>query len=74
MLIAEVAPNSPAAAAGLQQGDIIVEVDGQEITDSANLATLVRDMKPGDQVQLTIDRNGQEQNVTVTLAERPANF
>lgn len=74
LLIAEVAPNSPAAAAGLQQGDIIVEVDGQEITDSANLATLVRGMKPGDQVQLTIDRNGQEQNVTVTLAERPANF
>jgi S1-C subfamily serine protease len=74
LLIAEVAPNSPAAAAGLQQGDIIVKVNGQEITDSANLVTLVRGMKPGDQVQLTIDRDGQEQTITVTLADRPASF
>ncbi len=74
LLIAEVAPNSPAAAAGLQQGDIILKVNGQDVTDSANLATTIRGMKPGDQVQLTIDRNGQEQTVTVTLADRPANF
>ena len=74
LLIAQVAPNSPAAAAGLQQGDIIVKVNGEDITDSVALVTLVRGMKPGDQVQLTIDRNGQEQTVTVTLADRPANF
>jgi serine protease Do len=74
LLIAEVAPNSPASDAGLQQGDIIVSVDGEEITDSANLASLIRDKKPGDQVELVIDRDGQEQTVTVTLEERPANF
>jgi S1-C subfamily serine protease len=74
LLIAEVIPNSPAASAGLQQGDIIVKVNGQEIDDSANLASLIRDMKPGDQVELVIDRNGTEQIVTVTLAERPANY
>jgi S1-C subfamily serine protease len=74
LLIAEVAPSSPAAAAGLQQGDIVVKVNGQDVTDSSALAAMIRDMKPGDQVQVTIDRNGQEQTVTVTLAERPANF
>jgi S1-C subfamily serine protease len=74
LLIAEVAASSPAAAAGLQQGDIILKVNGQDITDSTALVTLVRGMKPGDQVQLTIDRNGQEQTVTVTLADRPASF
>ena len=74
LLIAEIAPNSPAAAAGLQQGDIIVKVNGQDTTDPAALAATIRGMKPGDQVQLTIDRNGQEQTVTVTLADRPANF
>jgi S1-C subfamily serine protease len=74
LLVAEVAQASPAAAAGLQQGDIIVKVNGQDVTDPAALATTVRGMKPGDQVQVTIDRNGQEQTVTVTLAERPANF
>ncbi len=74
LLIAEVAPNSPAAAAGLQQGDIIVKVNGEEITDSAGLAALIRDMRPGDKVELVIDRNGTEQTVTVTLAERPVNY
>jgi serine protease Do len=74
LLIAEVAVNSPAAAAGLRQGDIIVEVNGQEIDDSGNLASLVRDMRPGDKVELLIDRDGTEQTVTVTLAERPASY
>ena len=74
LLVAEVAQGSPAAAAGLQQGDIIVKVNGQDVTDPAALSTTVRGMKPGDQVQVTIDRNGQEQTVTVTLGDRPANF
>jgi S1-C subfamily serine protease len=74
LLIAEVAPGSPAAAAGLQQGDIVIKVNGQDVTDSSALAAMIRDMKPGDQVQVTVDRNGQEQTITVTLAERPANF
>jgi S1-C subfamily serine protease len=74
LLIAEVAPNSPAAAAGLQQGDIIVKVNGEEIADSAGLAALIRDMRPGDKVDLVVDRNGAEQTVTVTLAERPVNY
>jgi S1-C subfamily serine protease len=74
LLIAEVAPNSPAAAAGLQQGDIIVKVNGEEIADSASLAALIRDMRPGDKVELVVDRNGAEQTITVTLAERPVNY
>ena len=72
VLIAEVAPGSPAEAAGLQQGDIIVKADGQNIVNSSALYAIDRDKKPGDQVELTIDRNGQEQTVTVTLGERPA--
>jgi S1-C subfamily serine protease len=74
LLVAEVAPGSPAEKAGLKQGDIIVRVNGQDVTDSAVLASMIRDMKPGDKVDVTIDRNGQEQTITVTLAERPANF
>jgi S1-C subfamily serine protease len=72
VLIAEVAPGSPAEAAGLQQGDIIIKADGQDVTSSASLFAIDRDKKPGDKVELTIDRNGQEQTVTVTLGERPA--
>ena len=72
VLIAEVAQGSPAAAAGLQQGDIIIKADGKDVTDSSSLYAIDRDKKPGDTVQLTIDRNGKEQTVTVTLGERPA--
>ena len=72
VLIAEVAQGSPAEAAGLQQGDIIFKADGQDVTNSSALYAIDRDKKPGDQVQLTIDRNGQEQTVAVTLGERPA--
>ena len=72
VLIAEVAQGSPAEAAGLQQGDIIIKAEGQDVTNSSALYAIDRDKKPGDQIRLTIDRNGQEQTVTVTLGERPA--
>jgi S1-C subfamily serine protease len=74
LMIAEVAPNSPASQAGLQQGDIILKVDGQDVTDSAALAAQIRNMQPGDQVKLVIDRKGTEQTINVTLAERPADY
>ncbi len=74
VLIAEIAAGGPAEAAGLKQGDIIIKADGKDVTDSSSLYAIDRDKKPGDQVQLTIDRNGQEQTVTVTLGERPANL
>jgi S1-C subfamily serine protease len=74
VLIAEIAAGGPAEAAGLKQGDIIIKADGKDVTDSSSLYAIDRDKKPGDQVQLTIDRNGQEQTVTVTLGERPANI
>jgi S1-C subfamily serine protease len=71
-LIAEVAQGSPAEAAGLQQGDIIVQADGKAVTSTADLFALDQSKKAGDQVQLTVDRNGQVGTVTVTFAERPA--
>ncbi len=72
VLVTEVAPNGPAATAGMQQGDIIFKADGKDVTDPSTFAALIRDKKPGDQVQLTVDRNGTEMNFTVTLGERPA--
>jgi S1-C subfamily serine protease len=71
-LIAEVAQGSPAEAAGLQQGDIIVGADGNEVTSTADLFAIDQNKRPGDQVQLTVDRGGQMGTVTVTLGERPA--
>jgi S1-C subfamily serine protease len=72
VLVAEVTPGSPADDAGIQQGDIIVEIDGEEMVESSDVLMAVRDKKPGDTVEVTIDRDGTVQVVTVTLEERPA--
>ena len=72
VLVADVTAGGPADKAGLQQGDIIVKIDDQDMTESSNLMVAIRDKQPGDTVQVTIDRNGTSQVVSVTLEERPA--
>jgi putative serine protease PepD len=70
-LIENVRPDSPAAQAGLQAGDLVVEIDGQAVRGYADLVGRIRDHKPGDEVTLKVVRGGQERTVTATLAERP---
>ena len=72
MLVAEVISGGPSGTAGLQQGDIIFKANGQEVTDPSTFIALIRDTKPGAQIQLTIDRKGQEKTLTVTVGARPA--
>jgi len=67
LYVSEVLPNSGAAAAGLQKGDIIKKVEGIEIYDSPDLQEKIGRLSPGDKVQLTYLRNGQLKNVNVTL-------
>jgi S1-C subfamily serine protease len=64
-------PDSPAAAAGLQDGDIIVSVDGQQITAEQDLSTLIVNYAPGDTVTLRVLRNNTAREVEITLAELP---
>ncbi len=67
-----VQPGSPAASAGLQEGDIVVAMDGQQIDATHSLRDLVLAHKPGDTARLDIQRNGQAFTVSVTLGARPA--
>jgi putative serine protease PepD len=71
-LIQEVTSGSPAAKAGLQVGDLVVELDGQAVTSKDDLVGRIRDHQPGDRVTLKLVRDGKEQTVTATLADRPA--
>ena len=70
--IAEVRPGTPAAAAGLREGDVVTEIDGEAVADADELRTLIDARQPGDSVELTIVRDGEEQTIEVELASRPS--
>jgi S1-C subfamily serine protease len=72
--IVEVLPDSPAEDAGLEAGDVILAVDGQELDSEHALADLIASYEPGDTVTLEVKRPGEEPNdVTVQLGEHPEN-
>jgi len=71
--VMSVETGGPADTAGLQAGDLITGIDGQEIDiDHPFINQLIFDHQPGDTVSLTVERNGGEVTVSVTLGERPA--
>ncbi len=70
-LVSDVDPKGPAAKAGLQSGDIIVEANGKPIEDSRELRLMVSSMAPGSQVNLRVLHNGQTRDATLTLGELP---
>jgi len=71
-MVADVVAGGPADEAGILPGDVIVAIDGEAITRSSTLLDILLDQSVGDAVEVTIDREGQEQTVTLTLGERPA--
>lgn len=71
--IKSVKSSSAASRAGLKVGDFIIDVDGQPVAGSESLVGFVRARNVGDKVKLTIIRNGNKQDVTVTLGKAPAN-
>ena len=73
-LITSVIDNSPAEEAGLEQGDVVTAVDGNEVTDSDQLIGILGDKDPGDRVELDVVSSSGERTVTVTLEQRPATF
>jgi putative serine protease PepD len=68
----DVVEDAPADRAGLQAGDEVTEVDGKSITTGDELRDAIDAKKPGDKITLTIERNGDERTVQVTLGQRPA--
>jgi S1-C subfamily serine protease len=73
VLIGQVQPGSPAATAGLQQGDVIIGLGSVNVQSLQDLQqALTTQFKPGDQVAVKIDRNGTTQTVNVTLGTSPS--
>ncbi|MCW3059203.1 MAG: trypsin-like serine protease with C-terminal domain, partial [Capsulimonas sp.] len=74
VVVQSVRRGSPAASAGLQVYDVILQANRRKIGDTAELNTIIQSLKVGDTLALLISRDGQSQNVTVTLKERPQDF
>src|SRR4051812_13865963 len=70
-LVGGVSPKSPAASAGLQEGDVIVEMNGQKVEDSRNLRLKISQTSPGSKISLKVLRDGKMQNINTTLGELP---
>ncbi|HXX02828.1 MAG TPA: Do family serine endopeptidase [Xanthobacteraceae bacterium] len=70
-LVSEPQPNSPAAKAGIESGDVITSVDGTSIADARELARRISTTAPGTSIKLGIVRQGQEKTVTLTLGTLP---
>jgi putative serine protease PepD len=70
-VITAVQDDTPAAEAGIEADDLIVAADGAAIDGATGLIAAIRDLGPGDSTTLTILRNGDPIEITVTLIERP---
>ena len=70
LAVIQVVPNSPAANA-VQQKDVLTAIKGQAVADMKQVRTALEGVKPGDQVKLTISRNGASLDVTITAGTAP---
>lgn len=72
VVIDEVVPNSAAEDAGLEEGDVITAVNGTEVTTAREVAELIAELNPGDEVTIDFTRDGEDNSVEVTLGSTRA--
>ena len=72
VVVMEVVANSPAAKAGLQVNDVILDINGQKIDQDHSLSSLLFTFKAGDTVTVNILRDGKQQKIQATLTVRPS--
>jgi putative serine protease PepD len=70
-VVVEIRRDGPAATTDLRQGDRIVELSGRAIKEPGDLSSAVLEHKPGETVQLTVERNGDRRTIDVKLGTRP---
>ncbi len=70
--VAEVVQGSPAAEAGLTEGDVITELDGETIAGTEDLIAAIAGRKPGESVTVEVERDSKSSSLKVTLGTQPA--
>ena len=74
ILVSEVQNDSPAAKAGVEQGDVIIEVDGVELVNVNDLRNKIALIVPGTETDVTVIRDGKEKDIVVVIGEQPEDF
>jgi S1-C subfamily serine protease len=69
--VGTVGADGPAQQAGLREGDVIVEISDQPVRDPDDISAVVNARRPGDDVQIVVERSGERRTLTVTLGEQP---
>ena len=72
--VADVTSGGPGESGGLKSGDVITAIDGQKIDTPDQLISQIATKVPGQKVELSVQRDGKDEKVTVTLGERPNNI
>jgi serine protease Do len=70
-LVGRVMEGEPAEKAGIQKGDVILEVEGRKIKDTKDLLNTVARLEPGQRAKVVVLRDGKEKTLSVELGERP---
>ena len=71
VLVSEVAEGQPADKAGIQEDDIITEIDGKKIVDLSDLFHVIANIAPGEEVDVALIREGKKKTVSVEVGVRP---
>ena len=71
VIINEIVRNSPASKAGITIGDVLVSIDGKQISDPKDVLNAVTGIAPGSASKLMLKRKGQDMELTVTVGRRP---
>ena len=69
VLIGQVEPDTPAEEAGLEEGDVILTLDGKDVISWRDFQVAIGSKKPGDEITLGVFRDGEQMEFDVTLAE-----
>lgn len=71
-LVQTVQPGEPAEKAGIKPGDIVIKVDGKDVTPEQTLSYLVANIAPGTSIPVELMRDGKQRTVTVKVGKRPS--
>jgi membrane-associated protease RseP (regulator of RpoE activity) len=70
-MILDIVPDSPADLAGLQKGDIISAINGQDMNSHEDVIGAITANTPGDEISITVERGDESLDISVTLGEHP---